>query len=178
MPLPAPAKREKLHHRSLQFQGYARADGLWDIEGTITDTKTYAFANRDRGGIAAGEALHDMHLRVTLDSAMRIVDIAASMEATPYRICPGATVAMKKIIGVQIKSGWTREIRTRLGKTESCTHLVELLRPLATVAFQTIRRPQKETPPRNPPDSIDQCYAFARTREVVKVEYPQFYEGE
>ena len=33
MPLSPPAPREPIHPRRYQFDGYRRADGLWDIEG-------------------------------------------------------------------------------------------------------------------------------------------------
>ena len=40
MPLSAPAARERLHTRQIECHGYRRADGLFDIEGHSTDTKT------------------------------------------------------------------------------------------------------------------------------------------
>ena len=52
MPLPDPVPREPLHTRRVECRGYRRADGLWDIEGHLVDTKAYPFANelswRDR----------------------------------------------------------------------------------------------------------------------------------
>ena len=29
-----------MHHRRYSFDGDRRADGLWDVEGHLTDTKT------------------------------------------------------------------------------------------------------------------------------------------
>ena len=57
MPLDPPAERERLHTRRYEFDGYRRADGLWDIEGHMTDTKTYTFKNDYRGEVLAGEPL-------------------------------------------------------------------------------------------------------------------------
>ena len=58
MPLEKPQPRKHIHTRDIQCRGYHRDDGLWDIEGTIMDTKTYSFDNIDRDGIPAGEPLH------------------------------------------------------------------------------------------------------------------------
>ena len=58
MALSRPARREHIHSRDIRCRGFRREDGLWDIEATLEDTKTYSFANRDRGGIAAGEPIH------------------------------------------------------------------------------------------------------------------------
>ena len=37
MPLPSPAPRTHIHARTVRLDGYRRADGLWDIEGHLTD---------------------------------------------------------------------------------------------------------------------------------------------
>lgn len=39
--LPPSVGREHIHTRRVVSQGYLRADGLWDIEAGIEDTKTY-----------------------------------------------------------------------------------------------------------------------------------------
>ena len=54
MPLSTPTEREHLHSRQIGLMGYRRNDGLWDIEGHLTDVKTYGFKNEFRGEIAAG----------------------------------------------------------------------------------------------------------------------------
>jgi hypothetical protein len=61
------APRELMHHRKIECFGYRREDGLWDIEGHLVDTKTHDIPNLDRGGVKAGEPLHEMWLRLTLD---------------------------------------------------------------------------------------------------------------
>jgi hypothetical protein len=81
MPLPPPGDREKLHSRLYDLSGYRRADGLWDIEGRLTDTKTYDFPNEYRGSIGAGEALHDMWLRLTIDEDFKVHDVEAAISS-------------------------------------------------------------------------------------------------
>ena len=39
MPLSLPVPRERLHARTVSFEGYTRADGLFDIEARLTDVK-------------------------------------------------------------------------------------------------------------------------------------------
>ena len=55
MALSPNAAREHLHTRALEFQGYRRDDGLFDIEAHLTDVKSYGFKNEHRGEIKAGE---------------------------------------------------------------------------------------------------------------------------
>ena len=48
MPLPPAAPRKNMHTRDIQCCGYERADGLWDIEGHLVDTKSFPARHRPR----------------------------------------------------------------------------------------------------------------------------------
>lgn len=138
MPLSAAAPREALHTRRIQCHGFRRTDGLWDVEAHLTDTKSYAFENHDRGIIKAGEPVHDMWLRVTVDDDLVIRGVEAQIEHGPHHMCPDITANYRALTGLQIGPGWRRGINERVGGVAGCTHLRELLAPVATTAFQTI----------------------------------------
>lgn len=181
MSLSPPAPREPVHHRRIECRGYRRADGLWDIEGHLIDTKSYAFPNSFRGEIRPGEPIHDMWLRLTVDDALTVIRAEAAIVAGPFAACPAITPAFAKLEGLTIGPGWRRAVHARLGGVQGCTHLVELLGPLATTAFQTIqaRRPRLEPSPASdrPPSHLDGCHALARDGEVVRQHYPRWYTG-
>ncbi|WP_142850133.1 DUF2889 domain-containing protein [Telmatospirillum sp. J64-1] len=181
MPLSPPADREHIHTRKVTCTGYRRADGLWDIEGHMTDVKTYAFPNKDRGGIAAGEPIHEMWLRVTLDDDMLIHAVEAVTDHSPFTLCPSIAPSFSELKGLRIDKGFMRELRSRFGGRQGCTHLVELFGPLATTAFQTIyplRKKRMETEGKTPrPGLLDTCHALASDSEVVRREWPEFYTG-
>jgi len=176
-----------LHKRDFACAGYLRADGNYDIEGRMTDRKTYAFPNDFRGEIQADEPLHDMRICVTIDESFRILDVVAETAAGPFEICPAITPAFAELKGASIGRGWSRLLREKFGGVHGCTHHVELLRTLATVAFQTVygeqqrRRRAKGGPPGEHRDGkrpafIDTCHALAADGEVVKQSWPQFYQ--
>jgi hypothetical protein len=188
MALPEPAERQKIHTRAIVLEGYRRADGLWDIEAHLTDTKSYAFSTAERGQIEPGEALHRMLMRLTVDDNLVVRDACALTESAPYRMCPEITGNFQRLIGLQIGAGWTRAVRERVGGIQGCTHHVELLGPLATVAFQTIvplrEREARErgqtaypTAPGRAPAILETCHAYARDSPVVKRQWPDFYAG-
>ena len=184
MTLSPPAAREPIHHRRIDCRGYRRADGLWDIEGHLTDVKAYPFPNKFRGEIEAGEPLHDMWIRLTLDDELTVIEVEAVTDAGPFAICPAITPAFKKLEGLKIALGWRRSVNKLLGGVQGCTHLVELLGPLATTAYQTIyswnaaNKPKKgEADMSKPPSHLNTCHALARDGEVVKEHYPRWYEG-
>src|SRR4051812_45905375 len=138
MPLSQPKDRELLHSRDIVLRGYRRADGLYDIEAQLTDTKTYGSASHDRGYIEAGEPIHGMWLRLTVDQDRCIVASEAASDYTPYTICPAAAPNFSRLAGLHIKPGFLKEAAKRIGGTMGCTHLRELLQQLATTAYQTI----------------------------------------
>jgi len=182
--LPPPGPRRLLHRRSYLFEGYVRPDGLYDLEGRIVDRKSYAFDNHDRGTIAAGEPLHDMSLRLTLDEDYRIHDAHALSRATPFSPCPEVAANYRRLIGQKIGSGWRGVLRELVGGIEGCTHLSELAAAMGTVAFQTIaplklRRQQeqgRESSARRSP-LIDSCHGFRADGPVVKRLWPNGSEN-
>ncbi|MDD2877471.1 MAG: DUF2889 domain-containing protein [Acidiphilium sp.] len=137
MPLSQPDSRELLHLRDITIRGYLRTDGMLDIEAHLVDTKTYGFGNHDRGRINAGEALHGMWLRLTVDQGLAVRRAEAAMDDTPYAICPGVAPNFARLEGLTIGRGFLRGAMERVGGTQGCTHLRELLQQVATVAIQT-----------------------------------------
>ena len=181
MPLSPPDKREPIHHRRIDCRGYRRKDGLWDIEGHLTDVKSYPFPNKFRGEIQPGDPLHDMWLRLTLDDELTVIAVEAATEAGPFAVCPAITPAFKSLEGLKIGPGWRRAVSKLLGGVQGCTHLVELLGPLATTAYQTIHTWNAQRSPRiendRMPSHLNSCHALARDGEVVKEHYPRWYTG-
>lgn len=182
MPLSPPQDRELLHSRDITLRGYHRADGLIDVEAHLTDTKTYGFDSEGRGRIAAGEPLHEMWLRMTVDEDMTIVGCEAVTDHGPYAICPAAAPNFASLAGITIKPGFLREAAQRVGGTRGCTHLRELLQQVATVAFQTLypvrERRDAERKPETRPALLNSCLAYSTDGPVVQQRWPEFYTGD
>ena len=183
MPLSKPADRKLMHTRDIRCHGYQREDGLWDIEGRIVDTKTYSFANDDRGRINAGDPLHDMVIRLTIDDDMVIHAAEASTESAPFSICDRVTADFAVLKGLKIAFGWRRAVQERMGGALGCTHLVDmLLGPVAVTAFQTLAPLRRKhllegSAAGKPPQLLNTCHAFASDSPVVKRRWPQHYTG-
>ncbi len=179
MPLSPPAERDEIHQRDIVCRGYRRADGLWDVEARLTDRKTYGFDNHDRGRIEAGEPVHDMAVRLTVDGAMTVRAVEVAIDAGPYGICNAIAPAFQDIVGLTIGPGFLREVRRRHGGTKGCTHVVELFAPLATTAWQTLVRARAEGAEAGKrPPLLDSCHAQAADGPVAKRRWPDFYTGD
>lgn len=87
-----------------------------------------------------------------------------------------------------MRPGFTRKVRECLGGVHGCTHLVELLGPMATTAFQTIYpilvREKAESGEKDSsgdkrrPGLLNSCHAYASDGEIVKRHWPEFYTGD
>lgn len=168
--------RDLIHQRQIVCRGYRRRDGLWDIEGTLEDIKAYSFANQDRGGIAAGEPVHRMHVRLTLDEALTVRAIDVATEAGPFAICGAIAPAYRRLVGLSIGRGWRRRVQKCLGGVAGCTHLTDLLLgPLTATAMQAIMaaRARREGEGGGRPAVIDTCHALAADGPIVRRQWPE-----
>lgn len=179
MPLPDPtSERTLLHTRTITCEGYARDDGLWDIDGWMTDVKTYDAPNQDRNGIPAGEPVHGMGLRMTIGADMSIRDILAIQDYTPFAMCPRITPAFKQLVGLSLGKGFNRAVREKVGGIKGCVHLVDLLAPMATVAYQTLDEPLYRAAQRAGesegarPHFLNACHAWRVDGVLAATEFP------
>ena len=172
-------ERTELHCRHIDIRGFRRSDGLFEVEGRIIDTKPYDLDIPFGRKVAAHSPLHNLGVRLVYDMDLLVHDVTTFTDAAPYDVCPGGGIALKAVIGLRMVAGWNMAVRNRINKSHNCTHLVELLGPLATVAFQTIsglRTPQDTLDKDGRPLKIGSCYAYAADGEMVKKRWPHFYE--
>jgi hypothetical protein len=180
MPLPAPAPRKLIHTRQIECKGFEREDGLWDIEANLVDTKSFAHSRRDGGQERKpGEPVHNMWLRLTIDLDFVVHEVEAHTDAGPYPICGDITVNFKRLVGLKIGPGWRREIAARVGGVEGCTHMVELLGPIGTTAYQATGRAREARNAGQPltkkPYQIGSCHVYKEDSAAVLERWPQFY---
>ena len=172
--------REELHFRRIDMRGFRRSDGLFEVEGRVTDRKAHDFTPASGGPVLrAGDPLHDMGVRIVFDDSMVVHEVHTFTEAAPYHACPEGGRAFQSLKGLRIAAGWSGEVRRRLSGARSCTHLMELLIPLATTAIQTMIQLRMSRPEPldedGRPKKIDSCYAYAADGEVVARRWPQFH---
>jgi len=193
MPFSPAAERQYIHTRQVTCHGFRRTDGLWDIEGHLADVKSYPFASEHRGLIDPGDPVHDMSVRLTVDDSLTVQAIEVYTVKSPFHRCGDITGLFQQLIGLSIGAGWTRAVRERLGGPRGCAHLVELLGPVATTAFQTIypilarERADRDRAiveggggggGTERPALLDMCHIFASNGTFVRSHWPEHYTGE
>lgn len=176
MPLSAPVPRKTSHIRRVTYQGYEREDGLWDMEAELHDSKAHDMPSfRHQGVRLAGDPIHHMWLRVTIDRQLVVHAIEAAMDAHPLQDCPQARPALQGMVGACMARGWRQAIAQHMGGVASCTHLRELLFNMATAAFQTLPAAFGGGDPDTPPRHLGQCTGWDFEGNGVKEYFPQFY---
>lgn len=169
--------RRLVHTRRIVCMGYQRHDGLFDIEGSMVDTKGHD-SDLLFKVVPAGSPIHEMRLIVTIDAQLVIQHIEAHTDVGPSRFCAEINAAYGSLKGLSIGAGFMKEVKNRLAGPSGCTHLTELLGPIATTAIQTLMGLRSSTARRDASADAsgvqahpmaDSCYAWRAGGDVVRI---------
>ncbi|MDG3065571.1 DUF2889 domain-containing protein [Thauera mechernichensis] len=180
MPLNAPAvPRRRLHTRRIEVEGFLRDDGLYELEASLTDVKDvdYPIASGLR---PAGEPVHLMRVRITIDHNFDIVDAEACSDGVPYPgMCDTIGPVYRGLIGLNLVRGFRRTVGEMFADVRGCTHLTEMLLSLPTAAIQTFatfRRDNEDDGVK--PFQLDRCHALETSAAAVRAYYPRWYRAQ
>ncbi|AOJ26966.1 MULTISPECIES: DUF2889 domain-containing protein [Burkholderia] len=172
--------REEIHHRHIDMRGYRRSDGLFEVTACLADRKTSDFT--PPGGtrtVAALSPIHDLGVTLVFDADMVVRAVSTFIRSHPYAQCPGGGDSLQALVGLSIGAGWNSEVRKRLPSCDTCTHLKELLGPIATTAYQTMVGMRRSSldyrDSEGKPLKIDSCHAYSASRDLVKRLWPEYH---
>ena len=177
--------RRHVHSRSIQVDAHARDDGLWDIEAHLVDTKSRDF-ELATGVRKAGDPVHEMHLRLTIDTDFNVVDAEAESLRVPYEgECDQVGPNYKRLVGLNLLDNFRRHALDRLGGTKGCTHITELTGVLPTAAvqgfagevFRTHASPEAAAAEEQMPFQLDRCQALRLDGPAVAKYYPRWFRA-
>ena len=172
-------ERQLVHRRAISVEIFTRADGLWEVDATLLDTK-----NRDiplaNGVRAAGMPIHDMLLRLVVDDQFNILAAGSLTRAMPYPgQCNQLPDGYSGLVGMNLLRGFRAAIKARFAGVNGCTHISELAQVLPTAVIQAFAGIVLDTKEGSvdggPPFQIDRCHALRREGEAVRVHYPRWY---
>ncbi|MFJ4292229.1 DUF2889 domain-containing protein [Cupriavidus sp. NPDC089707] len=176
-----PPNRKPLHTRQITCTGYLRDDGLIDVEAELKDISpdgTHLLFKE----VPPGGAIHHMHVSATIDMDLVIRDITARMAAGPSDICPEIEPAYGALKGVALRTGFRQAVKARVGGVKGCTHMTDLLGPMATTAVQSRfsldraarngRLPADEAGPMPRPALVGTCHTYRIDSRAVAILWP------
>jgi hypothetical protein len=182
MSLPQAAPQRQLkHRRQIDVQVYARGNGLWEVDATLTDVKTRA-AHLAGGSRPAGTPIHEMLLRLVVNEQLDIVEAGSETRWMPYTgLCDAHGDAYQRLAGLNLLQDFRKQLRQRVGGVLACTHITELAQVLPTAVVQAFAgevidtRGDGENAKR--PFQIDRCHALSSSSEAVRLHYPRWYRA-
>ncbi|MGD8913348.1 MAG: DUF2889 domain-containing protein [Candidatus Thiodiazotropha sp.] len=154
-----------LHHRSINHQTWRHEDGALEIESRLIDTKEYDTQIGFNRPLSAGEPVHDMTIRILLGPDGVIRGISLRMDSTPFDICPEVIGRFEDLRGASMGKGWNNFLSMRFGGAGGCRHLIDLLRGMGTVVFQSAY--SKDWTPDSLERMAGSCYAFRQGGSVM-----------
>ncbi len=129
-----------MHRRMIEHQTWQHEDGTLEIESRLVDSKAYDTQVGFNRPLPAGEPVHDMTIRLWVGPDTLIRAIECRMDHTPFEICPEVIQRFEGLQGASMGKGWNRLLNERFSGNGGCRHLIDLLRGMATVAFQSMHR--------------------------------------
>ena len=115
------------------------------------------------------------------DECPHCAAVEAVTDYSPFPGCPRIIERFQQLVGLYIVHGWTRQVKDLFAGVQGCTHLTELLAPIATTAFQVIITHKtgdgmKHTDTQKP-GHLNSCHMLAEDSEIVAERWPQFYRA-
>lgn len=124
-----------VHKRLMEFRTYPLEQNRLIIEGRLRDerfNKGYGWDGTER----PPGVVHHICVRLLVGGwPLSILDAEAEMERVPHELCARMSQAAKKIIGLTIASGYSGQVRNRIGGTRGCSHMTHLIIAMGPAAL-------------------------------------------
>ena len=179
---PAAPQRQLKHRRQFDVQVFACGNGLWEVDAVLTDVKTRDTLIADDLR-PAGTPIHDMLLRLVVNEQFDIVAAGSESRWMPYLgICDEHGDVYARLVGLNLRQDFRKQLRQRVGGALGCTHITELAQVLPTAVVQAFAGEVIDTrgtaEGARRPFQIDRCHALRSSGEAVHLHYPRWYRAE
>lgn len=124
-----------VYERQLTFKTYPLEHDRVIVEGWLKDERLVQGFYWDGKPRKPG-VIHGLCVRLLVGGwPLSILDAEAEMPDVPHELCPTTRESVKKIINVDIASGYTKEVKKRLGGIKGCVHLMHLILAMGPAAL-------------------------------------------
>ena len=153
-------KGEPIHRRLLDLRTFPAGDDRVIVEGSLRDERFMAVyeisgEKRDKG------VIHDLVIRLLVGGLpLKIEDAEAEMPHVPRELCRTTQESIRKIIGLEIRSGFGERVHKMIGGVRGCAHLTHLVIVLVQEALHGYWT-HKMSKPGPPPRSLEDVEGLA-----------------
>lgn len=150
------AGAKPVHSRNISITSYPVDDFRIVVEGHLNDERQVEIYRHWDSKPRAEGPVHGLIARFLVGEwPLTILDAEAEMPTIPNADCVGAEESIKKVIGEQIRSGYSERVRELVGGVNGCTHLTTLIVVMGTAALHGFWTHYARYP-RAAPSSLDQ----------------------
>ena len=172
---PPAVRRRAVHLRRITCDVFERDDGLLDVESLLVDTKPTPVRLLTGKVVEPGAPIHRMRLRLTVDRTRRIVAASAFSEEHPYAECQAVEPAYRRLVGLRIEPGFTRQVKRLFRGEAGCTHVTEMIPAMATMVFQALWAQSDfvASEAATAASPVGGCHGLRLDGQVVRTYFPQ-----
>lgn len=128
-------KGAPVHERRLELRTYPLDNDQLIVEGWLKDDRLI-HGYHWNGKLREPGAVHRMCVRMLIGGwPVTILDAEAEVPQTPHELCPTTLDSVKKIIGLQIVSGYSEKVSHLIGGVRGCNHMTHLIVVMGTAAL-------------------------------------------
>jgi Protein of unknown function (DUF2889) len=124
-----------IHSRIMDFKTYALENERVIVRGRLTDERFQTVY--DLGGQVRDKGVvHDMVIYLLIGGMpLTILEADAEMPHVPLDLCTTTRESIRRIVGLEIKSGFGEKVHKLIGGGVGCAHLTHLLVVMAQAAL-------------------------------------------
>jgi hypothetical protein len=161
--------RKRVHSRNISIDCYETEEGNLLVEATLADERHVPYYLYTGNRVEEPGVIHGMAVRMTLRVPdLTILEAEADMPVVPVGECTEVRDSVRRLEGMRIRSGFTNEVREKLGRTAGCQHLTNLVMTMSSGAVQglwTILSRLRDRDPRprrhlDPALLLDSCWLW------------------
>lgn len=146
-----------IHKRNISVDTFETGDGTIMVEGKLRDDRLYPSFVFSSGKSMEPGAIHDIIVRLTISLPRLLIEKAeADMRHVPSNICRELVDSVERLVGLEIKHGFTQNVIDSMGGIRGCIHMNNLIIAMASAAVQ------------------GQWAYYSRKREDSAIKMPEF----
>ncbi len=119
--------KSKIHSRDIGLATYPHTDSRVIVHGVLKDFR-YKKIFDVTGAVIEPGVIHHIDVKFMIKpDPLTIEDAEAMMIHVPLSECRTTLDTIEKLKGLEIKSGFSRQVRSIMGGKKGCTHLCQLI---------------------------------------------------
>jgi len=128
--------KTKVHTRDIQLATYSHENSKIIVHGILKDLRHIKIFDIT-GKILEPGVIHHMDVKLLVHANPLTIEAAeATMLHVPMEECHSTLDTINQLIGIQIKSGFSKKIRMIMGGKRGCTHLCQLINTMSQEIVQ------------------------------------------